>query len=515
MKHWLIVLALWLPLPSPAGEPVIRVGSKNFTEQIILGEIIAQLLEEGGGHRVERNFNLAGTQFTFEALLAGDIDIYPEYTGTGLVTILEQDVRPDPDEVFGIVLGEFEDRFHLRWLEPLGFNNTYTLAVRADDGRFTGIDRFSDLRPLAGDLTLGATHEFLERPDGYPRLAETYQLEFSRTSGLDPGLMYTAIDGGEVDVISAFSTDGRIDAFNLRVLDDDRGLFPPYFAAPLVRIETLEQHPEIAVVLNRLAGAISEGRMRQMNFLVDSEGRDPREVARNFLVDQGFLADAERIDLARARGNFFRYAWAQRGQLWTLTLEHLWLVGVSMGFAILFAIPLGIVLTRVRALRTPMFGVVNTLQTIPSLALLGFMIPLFGIGVLPAVVALFLYALLPLVRNTYAGILDVDPDVREAAKGIGLTDFQILRKVEFPIALPVIMAGIRTSTVIVIGTATLAALIGAGGYGDPIFRGIAAVNSNLILLGAVPAAVLAIVLDRLLQLAENRLVSPGLQSRRR
>lgn len=515
MRHFLLFIVVFCyPLFLAASETTIRVGSKNFTEQVILGEIIVQLLKEETSHQVERQFNLAGTKFTFEALKHGDIDVYVEYTGTGLVNILDFATQTDPQKVYQTVQHEFRSRFGITWLLPLGFNNTYALAIRNEE-QLNEVNSISDLTRFDSELTFGAPHEFLERSDGYPKLQEVYGIEFGATTALEPGIMYQALQEGEVDVISAFSTDGRIEAFDLKTLKDDKQQFPPYYAVPVIRSEVLENHPDIGMTLNRLGEAIDEETIMRMNYLVDSEGQDPRQVAQNFLVDSGLLLNTEKLELADSKGNFIVYAWLKRHEIWRLTNEHLWLVMIAMGFAILLAIPLGVVLTRFQKLRTPMFAVINTLQTIPSLALLGFMIPLFGIGVTPAIIALFLYALLPLVRNTFTGILDVDPDLREAARGMGLTDFQILRKIEVPLALPVIMAGIRTSTVIVVGTATLAALIGAGGYGDPIFRGIASVNSQQILLGALPAALLAIVLDRILHFSENRLVSKGLQSRRR
>ncbi len=251
--------------------------------------------------------------------------------------------------------------------------------------------------------------------------------------------------------------------------------------------------------------------MRQMNFAVDDKGKTAREVAYEFLVKKGLVVPREMGKRVTAKDPFLIYFWAQRYHVLKLLKEHLYLTLVALTLAVIVSIPAGIALTRFEKIRGLVFTVINTFQTIPSLALLGFLVPVLGIGRLPAIVALFLYALLPLVRNTYTGIREIDPKIIEASQGIGLTNLQILRKVEMPIALPMIIAGIRTSTVIIVGTATLAALIGAGGLGDPIFRGISSVQMNTILLGAAPAALLAIFLDKLLHFCERRLVSKGLR----
>jgi len=508
----LLLTLLLLPVVLYGQESDIKIGSKNFTEQIILGEMLAQVLEANTELTVSRVFNLAGTKFTFEALIAGDIDIYPEYTGTGLVNILNYRSSEDRLVVYETVQREFRDQFNVTWLSPLGFNNTYALAVRDQDEHLSGLTSISDLSRVSNELDFAAPHEFLDRPDGYPQLQKVYGLEFNGIRGLDPGLMYTAIEQQQVDVISAFSTDGRIAAFNLRLLKDDKSIFPPYEAAPIVRNDTMERHPELFLILEQLAGKISNQRMTFMNHQVDSLGYSPAAVAQEFLLDMGLLeTDITRFITGR-QDNFLIFLWDRRLELFYLTIEHLWLVGIAMLIAILIGVPAGIVLTRIPSLRSPVFTVVNVFQTIPSLALLGFLIPLLGIGATPAIVALFVYALLPLVRNTHTGILEVDSSLREAALGLGLTDMQILRKVELPLALPLIMAGVRTSTVIAVGTATLAALIGAGGLGDPIFRGISSVNSQLILFGAVPAAILALTLDRILHLLERFLAFKQVQN---
>ncbi len=493
----------------------IVVASKNFTEQYILAEIIAQLIESQTDLHVERKLNLGGTQFAFEALRKGDIDIYPEYTGTGLVSILKQKPISNPKKTFHIVYNAFQKKYNLVWLNSFGFNNTYALAVRRNDAQFQDVTSISDLKEVAKTIKIGATHEFLYRQDGFPNLTKTYGIEFPEANAmsLDPGLMYTAIKEKQVDMIAAFSTDGRLEAFKLRLLKDDRQYFPPYEAAPLVRQSIIDTYPEIQPVLKKLQGTISNEEMMRMNYEVDSMGKSSAEVAHAFLSRKKLIKDDTSVitSTVSARDNFFAFFWSKRDYLLRLTQEHLLLTLISIFLAILFSIPTGILLTRFEKISTPVFNVANIIQTIPSLALIGFLIPILGIGVKSAIVALFLYALLPLIRNTYTGIRNVDPALIESCKGMGMTSFQILWKAEIPLALPFIIAGIRTGTVIIVGTATLAALIGAGGYGDPIFRGISAVNSNMILLGAIPAALLSIVLDQGLHYLENRMVSKGLR----
>jgi len=493
----------------------VSVGSKNFTESVVLGEMLAQLVEANSKLKVERRLNLAGSNFTFEALKRGEIDFYVEYTGTGLVTILKQPSLKNPKKVFDIVGHEFQKRYHINWLAPLGFNNTYALAVRKSDPRLKDIQTISELQKVSPQLIFGGPHEYMARPDGYSGLKNAYNLKFEEVIGLDPGLMYKAAKEKKVDVISAFSTDGRIQGFGLRVLKDNLSFFPPYQAAVVVRQQTLEKFPQLKGILSSLSGKILDQDMMQMNYQVDLGGRTVESVARQFLESKGLIEDTGATSTASisSRKNFLSYVWVKRYELLRLIKEHLYLVIMSMIAALLIGIPLGIIATRLKFLRAPLFSVINILQTIPSLALLGFMIPLFGIGTFPAIVALFSYALLPLVRNTYTGIRGVNASVIESAKGLGLTNFQILTKVELPLALPTIMAGFRTSTVIVIGTATLAALIGAGGLGDPIFRGIASVNNYLILLGALPAALLALILDKFLYKVEEFFVPKGYSSR--
>jgi glycine betaine/choline ABC-type transport system substrate-binding protein len=286
-------------------KPTVTVGSKDFTESVVLGEMVAHLLE-GNGYSVERELNLGGSVVVHEALVAGAVDVYVEYTGTGLLAILGMELpstdnagspaaTPDEtvgvDPVYEIVSREYAEQFGLDWLKPWGFNNTYALAMRGNHAAELGVTTISDLVAIAGDLTFGATQEFLVRQDGLPGLEATYDgLEFGDSLGLDPGLMYAALTDGQVDVISAFATDGRVAAFDLTLLEDDLGFFPPYFAAPVVRQDLIAESPEVAHLLNQLAGQIDDATMAGLNLEIDEGGREATDVAREFLVNEGFIA---------------------------------------------------------------------------------------------------------------------------------------------------------------------------------------------------------------------------------
>jgi osmoprotectant transport system substrate-binding protein len=272
------------------GTKSITIGAKHFTEQEVLGEIMAQLIEAKTDIAVVRKFNLGGTMVCFDALRTGDIDLYPEYTGTGLVNILKEKVVRDPDKVYQTVKSGFERRYKLVWLRPFGFNNTYTLTMRKKQAESLGATNISDLRHYRNDLQPGFDAEFLERPDGYRGLTRYYGFSFSKSPiQMDPGLMYKALSEGAVDVVDGFATDGRIQAYRLIALHDDKDFFPPYYAAPLIREETLKEYPEVGKVLNHLAGIISDGTMRHLNYKIDGEGERPSDVAREFLRSRGLI----------------------------------------------------------------------------------------------------------------------------------------------------------------------------------------------------------------------------------
>jgi len=507
----ILLLALGLAAAPSSAQPkpdTVRVGSKNFTEQMILGELVAQLLERTTDLTVERRFGLGGTDICHAALVQGQLDLYVEYTGTGLLNVLQIQTIPNPDRTYLAVARGYRDRFGLEWLPPIGFNNTYAVAVREADAEARGWTTVGDLAG-ASDLRGGFTAEFMERPDGFEALKDEYGLEFASTRDLDPGLMYQAVAENQVDVIAAFATDARIEEYDLRILDDDRNFFPPYDAAPVVRTDLLEKHPEVGDALALLAGAISDHRMRRLNHAVDVEKRDPADVARRWIDDALGVTEEnrtpEQLDTGAAPG-FFSLALDRRAELADKTLRHLFLTAAGTLIAIAIGVPVGIFIHRVAPVRGPILGLAEIMQTIPSLAMLAFMFALYGLlGSVPAITALVLYALLPIVLNTFTGLREVPAGVVQAADAVGMSGAQRLRMVEIPLAAPVIIAGIRTATVLTVGIATLSTYIGAGGLGDFIARGLARSDSRLTLLGAVPAAIMAVVLSLGIRLVERAL----------
>jgi osmoprotectant transport system permease protein len=332
---------------------------------------------------------------------------------------------------------------------------------------------------------------------------------------MEHGLAYEAIRTGRIDVIDTWTTDGKLLRYDIRILEDDSAFFPPYDAAPIVRTETLERLPELREILGDLAFRIDNETMQGLNYRVEEEGGPFEEVARDFLVSEGLIgmgAAPVSTGTGEADGGLLSFLWSRRVETLGLVVEHLWLTGIAVLLAILVAVPLGIWLTYRSTVAAPVLGATGVVQTVPSLALLAFMIPVpgLGLGARSAIAALFLYALLPILRNTYTAIGEVDADLVEAARGMGLEERQILTRVRLPLSIRTIMAGVRTSTVISIGIATLAAFIGAGGLGDPIVTGLQLNDIRLILSGAIPAALLAIAVDYLLGRVEDALVPRGL-----
>jgi len=501
---------------SPAVDRLV-IGSKNFTESRILGEMLAMLVEQHTDLQVEHRSGLGGTLVVFSALQAGEIDLYPEYTGTGWSIVLKEEGRiSDPLRAFLHVAGRYRELYDIEWLQPFGLNNTYALAMREDRAEALGVRSISDLVPHASGLNVGFSIEFTNREDGWPGLGPYYGLDFRQVRSLEHGLAYEAVNSGAIDVLDAYSTDGKLRRYPLRVLTDDRGFFPPYNAAPIVRGEALRARPELRRVLNLLAFRIPDSTMIDLNYQVEEEGRGFREVARDFLVSESLL-DSTVVagnDPTAGRGGFLTFLQGRLGETMRLGWRHLQLTLAAVLLAVLVAVPLGIGISRSRTGERVALGAAGAMQTIPSLALLAFMIviPGLGLSVRSAIVALFLYAVLPILRNTHTGLNDIDRELLDAARGIGLTPRQTLFRIQLPLATRTIMAGIRTATVISIGVATLAAFIGAGGLGEPIVTGLYLNDTWLILSGAIPAALLALLADAILGVLERRLTPRGLHS---
>ena len=471
--------------------PAVVVGSKRFTESYILGEIVRQTLQ-AQGLAAEHRQGLGNTGILEQALASGAVDVYPEYTGTIVRELLKRQGNPTLAE-----LNEWLAPRGLKAAVPLGFNNTYALAMLESRAAELGITRISDLaQPKAQALRLGLSHEFLERGDGWPALKAAYKLPLAATGGLDHGLAYDAIAAGRVDLIDIYSTDAKVGRFKLRVLQDDLGFFPKYDAVLLMRAAV--DVPPLA----KLEGRIDATAMIAMNAQVELDGQSFAEVARQFVTG---AVSAKGAAAGATRQGFMARLFAP--DLLTLTVQHLMLVFGSLAIAIVVGVPLGIAAWRWPRSSGWLLGAVAILQTVPSLALLAFLIALMGrIGLGPALIALFLYALLPIVRNTHAGLRGVPDGLAQAALSLGLTPRQSLREVQLPLALPTLMAGVKTAAVINVGTATLAAFIGAGGYGERIVSGLAVNDTSAMLAGAVPAAVLALVVQGLFEWIERRLV---------
>lgn len=479
-----ICIVLLLLTVMPAQAATISVGSKNFNEGYLLAEMAAQLLQQAG-FTVQRRFGLGGTLICYQALAAGEIDLYIEYTGT-----LSQAIFDLPPDTSLPALRTAVAERGLKLLSPLGFDNTYAIAMKRERAEELGIERIGDLAGASG-LNIVLSHEFLERADGWPGLARAYGLP-TRVTGIEHGLAYRALDAGTIDVTDAYSTDGEIERYDLRLLEDDRGFFPDYLAVAVVR----EDLPDDAVrALEALAGRIDDATMQALNAEVVFGRRAFADVANEFLAAEGLVAEH----------SLQHTFWPS---LWRNTLRHLQLTAIALAAAVAVGLLLSLAVFRHRTLARAVTYFCGLLQTVPSIALLALMIPLFGIGVLPAIIALFLYSLLPILRNSVTALSTVDPVLLRVAEAMGMTRVQQLRHVSVPLSLPSMLAGVRTAAVISIGTATLAAFIGAGGLGDPIVTGLALNDTGLILQGAIPAAALAMITELLFELVE-RLVLPG------
>ncbi|MCI5071518.1 ABC transporter permease subunit [bacterium] len=489
----------------------IIIGSKNFTEQLILGELAAQYLEHQG-EEVERKLNLAGSHIVFEALKQGSIDLYPEYTGTGYISILKLHGESNPENIWNIVHKEFMQQYNLSWSKPIGFNNTYALAVRNSDEKFKSITNIEQLKNLLAQsetqrIKMGAPHAFFTRPDGLKGLSQWYNLNLNNIKqiNLEPGLMYQAIDNQLVDIITAFSTDARIIKFKLDILEDNKQYFPPYHAAWLAKNSLVKNNPAVQKLFSAFENKIDNATMQKLNQQVDEYGYAVDVVAKEFLQSHIFKTRSKTSLKKNSSQNlgFFKFVKSQQALLFKKTFEHALLCFFVILCSIVLAVPLGVYAQRNKIFKRVVFFISNVLQTVPSLALLGFLIPVLGIGIKPSIVALLLYSLLPIITNTYTGISSIPKHTKESALSLGMNQKQLLRYVLMPLALPQIFAGIRIAAVITIGTATLASLIGAGGLGDPIFQGISQANTYYILLGAIPAAAMALVVDAIFKAIEK------------
>ena len=476
----------------------VKLASKSFTESVILGELIKQRIEHEG-LTAEHKAQLGGSRVLWNALQTGDLDIYPEYTGT-----LVQELLADRKLTTDAELRSTLDQLGLAMSAPLGFNNTYALGMRKDRAAALNIHAYSDLRAHP-DLHFGFSNEFMERGDGWPSLRDRYRFPQQRVRGLDHDIAYRALETSDIDVIDLYSTDAEIRFYDLAVLEDDLQHFPRYDAVVLYRNDLAERAPAAIDAIKSLEGRINEQQMTGMN----ARAKLDRVPAATVAAD--YLREELQIDGDDSNKN------SQRHPLAKTTIEHLKLVLRSMIPAILVAIPLGIIAAKQRRFAQTILGIVGIVQTIPALALLVLLmrpLSLLGfasIGDPPALVALFLYSLLPIVRNTYTGLHEMPPQLRESAEALGLHPLTRLWRIELPLASRMILAGIKTAIVLNIGFATLGALIGAGGYGQPILTGIRLDDYGLIMQGAVPAAVMALGAQGLFEVIERWCVPRGLR----
>ncbi len=557
----LLLTALLQPAGAAQDQGTLTIGSKRFTESYILAEILAQTAAPQLQRRPVIKQGLGNTAIVYEALRSGAIDLYPEYTGTVANELLKLGGTNSLDAI-----NQGLAPLGLAAAVPLGFNDGYALAMRAADAKARGVRSLSDLARHP-ELKLGLSNEFIGRADGWRGLKDRYRLP-QQPIGLDHGLAYDAVGNQQVDVIDIYTTDAKIDRLGLTVLEDDLQYFPRYDAVVLYRADVPQRFPNAwAALQQNLQDRIDEYDMIAMNARAELDGVAFEVIARDWLAAAGSARPPASVAAAASGGNVVvaggaagvgaasvgstgagaaRTGAAEGGaakgatpsaraaradpadatpkstpdpsargfwgklfgpDLARLTWQHLMLVVVSVGIAALIAIPLGIAVFRHPRTRAIVVGATGLLQTVPSLALLAVLIWLLGaIGSLPALVALTLYSLLPILRNTTTALAAVPDGLVMAAKALGLTRRQSMREVQLPLALPTVIAGVRTATSIAIGTATIAAFIGAGGYGERIVTGLALNDGQLLLAGALPAALLALLSEAVFELVERWLV---------
>ena len=483
----LVFLLLLLPIYTHAN---VTVGSKAFTEGYLTGELLAQQLESND-FTVDRKFGMGATGILFEALKGGQIQVYPEYTGTIAQAILKDEKLRSFESI-----QEALNKMGLVMSHSIGFDNNYSLAVSEKFSRENGLHKLSDLKRVEQKIRPGISHEFISRADGWVPLTRAYGLQLSGgIQAMEHTLAYQAIANDAVNLIDVYSTDAKIQTLGLVVLEDDLHFLPRYEAVILARKDFISREPKAWAALTKLEGSLSEPAMRALNNEVDGKGVSFREAILHYL---NRVDDQPRMDGALSR-------------LIQRTKEHCVLVGIALLFSIIVGIPLGLLSARYAVLGQGILLTSGLVQTIPSLALLCFLIPLFGIGLGSALVALCLYGLLPVVMNTFIGIRSIDPAMIDVAQALGLTRTQQLWRIKLPLASRNILAGIRTSAVISIGTATLAALIGAGGYGATIISGLALNDMHIVFQGAAPAAVLALAVHGIFEGLNRVLIPRGIQ----
>jgi len=501
MNRYLLVglfLLLLVAVPSGSTTRGIRVGSKQFPESDILGEILAQLIRSNG--EAATHLSVGGTTVLFDALKRGEIDLYPEYTGTLIKEVFAKQKEASEENLEALLAEE-----GIGISKPLGFNNSYALAVRRETAAQLGLVTIKDLAAHP-ELRLGFSNEFVERDDGWKNLRKRYGLSHQEVTGMEHSVAYRQLEAQTIDVMDVYTTDAQLAKLELVLLTDNLQYFPRYDAVVLFRSDLKSRFPGLLDKVLLLESAIPAAKMIELNAGVALREVSEAQVAADFLFER-FALETHVADIGLA------------AQIWQRTLEHCDLVRRSLVPAILAAIPLGILAAKFPRLGQLVLGAVGVIQTIPALALLVlliapvayFKLDTLGAGSVTAVVALFLYSLLPIVRNTATGLSSIAPEYGESATALGLSSKFRLLHIELPLASPSILAGIKTAAVLNVGFATLGALVGARGYGQPILTGIRLNDTSLIMQGAIPAACLALLLQAIFELSERWLVPAGLR----
>lgn len=480
-----ITAVMTASLGTATAQERVTVGSKRFTESYVLGEILAEVARPYA--KIEHRQGLGNTAIVVEALKAGAIDVYVDYTGTIAREILK---NPEADTLEKLNQGLAA----LGWgvAAPLGFENTYAVALTEQRAQALNVRTLSDLAAHP-ELKLGLSHEFIGRADGWPGLAARYGLK-QQPTGLDHGLAYTALSEGRIDAVDVYTTDAEIARYKLRVLEDDRRYFPRYDAVLLYRLDLPKRSARAWQALVGLEGRIDTKTMIALNAQAALEGQAFDQIARRFVSG----AQPSSAQTSASTASFARRVFDKTfdAQFVRLTIQHVVLVGVSVLAATLIGVAFGVVAAKSPRLRGSVLGLSGVLQTIPSLALLAMLIPIVGgVGTVPVLITLFVYALLPIVRNTCVGLMEVPQGLKDAARALGLDDRARLMLIELPLARPIMLAGIKTAAITNVGTATIAAFIGAGGYGERIATGLALNDHALLLAGALPAAALALIVQ--------------------
>jgi osmoprotectant transport system permease protein len=503
-KNRIVFIAIWLLITilNLSFAQSLVIGSKRFTESYILSEIFSQAITNAGNGPVIQKSGLGNTGILLSALTSGEIDLYPEYTGTISKEILKSDRV--------LSLEEINSRLTPLGLEAgvlLGFSNSYALAIRQDLADRLEIRSISDLQKHP-ELVFGLSHEFIGRSDGWKGLSSQYRLNSFSPRGLDHGIAYEAISKNQIDVMDAYTTDSKIIQYGLKILIDDKNFFPAYDALILFRKNVPSSFPKMWGTLSTLENRIPQKTMLELNSLAELKGKSFKEVANHFLQQGENGYSSTQSSQTELKTSEFSLSTLIRktfdNNFLHLLAQHLYLVFVSLALAIMIGLPLGVVCFYKPHIGLAILSVTGVFQTIPSLALLAFLISLFGvIGTIPAIAALFLYGLLPIIQNTHAGMSEVPKSMRQAACALGLSGYDQFRYIELPLALNVILSGIKVSAVLTVGNATLAAFVGAGGFGERIAQGLALNDTSMLLAGAIPSALLALFIQYFFTMLQN------------